>query len=247
LIDSGVRRDHPALRSTAIETFGCDGRSIPALHGTAVASLLVGQDGQFRGAAPGASLFAADAWCGDDAPGGRIEDIARSLAWLASHDVSVINLSLVGPPNVVLETLVKRVQARGIVLVAAAGNDGPNAPPLYPAAYAGVVAVTAVDARHKVLLEAARGKHIRFAAPGADLVAAALTPDYLPVRGTSFAAPLVAGLIATQMTTVADGTAALVTLSQQARDLGRKGRDDVYGEGVLGEQFARPLAAAAVK
>ncbi len=172
LVDSGLEREHPALAAVAIERFGCNGRAVPAVHGTAVASLLVGFSPDFHGAAPGAHLFAADAWCGDAGPGGRVEDVVRSLGWLVGERVGVINLSIVGPPNVVLEAVVRRVLVEGILVVAAAGNDGPNAPPLYPAAYDGVIAVTGVDAQRRVLLEAARGKHVRFAAPGADVLAA---------------------------------------------------------------------------
>ena len=242
LIDGGLRLDHPALRAAHIETYGCGGRVVPSAHGTAVASLIVGNAPELAGAAPGAHLFAADVWCGEEVPGGRVEDIVRSLGWLLERHVALVNLSLVGPPNVVLEAIVKRVQSRGVLLVAAAGNDGPSAPPLYPAAYAGVIAVTGVDARRKVLLEAARGKHIRFAAPGADLRAAALQPDYAMVRGTSFAAPLVTGLLACLLATgkAAGPDAAVAALAREARDLGRKGRDDSFGEGVVGEDLVAP-------
>lgn len=235
-VDGGIRRDHPALVSLSIESHGCDGRLIPTAHGTAVASLLAGQSPNFSGAAPGASLYAADVYCGDDAPGGRVDEIARALAWLAVQNVTVMNLSFVGPPNLVLEAVIKRVLARSIVVVAAAGNDGPNAKPLYPAAYAGVIAVTAVDARHKALLEAARGPYIAFAAPGADMVAAGIDPEYQPVRGSSFAAPLVAGLIAARIAAAGSGAsnaAILDSLALEAEDLGRKGRDNVYGRGLV--------------
>ena len=57
----------------------------------------------------------------------------------------------------------------GFVIVAAVGNDGPAAPPLYPASYARVVGVTAVDAHRRVLIEAARGPQVMFASPGADM------------------------------------------------------------------------------
>jgi subtilisin family serine protease len=105
-------------------------------------------------------------------------------------------MSVVGPDNAVLAAVVRKVIAQSIVIVAAAGNDGPNAGPLYPAAYPGVVAVTAVDAHEKVLMEASGGDYVRFAAPGADMLAASLGGKYGSVRGTSYASPLVAGLIA---------------------------------------------------
>ncbi|MBK6454031.1 MAG: hypothetical protein IPF84_16605 [Proteobacteria bacterium] len=70
------------------------------------------------------------------------------------QSVPVINVSLVGPPNVLLQRAIQMALARGHLIVAAVGNDGPSAPPLYPAAYPGVVAVTAVDRADKVLIEA---------------------------------------------------------------------------------------------
>lgn len=250
LVDSGIRRDHPALATLSIVTSGCDGKSFPSAHGTAVASLLAGQAPDFAGAAPGAAVLAADVYCGDTAPGGRVGEIARALAWLTAQNVSVMNLSIVGPPNVVLEGVIKRVLARSIVVVAAAGNDGPNAKPLYPAAYAGVIAVTAVDARHKALLECARGPYIAFAAPGADMVAAGVDPDYQRVRGSSFAAPLVAGLIASRLASAgAAATAASIVdaLALEAQDLGKKGRDPVYGRGLLADALRVPPETRGIK
>src|SRR6185295_5315428 len=151
---------------------------------------------EFNGAAPGAEVFAVDVYCGATLPGGRVRDIVAALAELTADNVRVINMSIVGPDNSVLAAVVRKVIAQSIVIVAASGNDGPNAGPLYPAAYPGVVAVTAVDAHQKVLLEASGGEHVRFAAPGADMLAATLGGQYAAVRGTSFASPLVAGLIA---------------------------------------------------
>src|SRR5207248_11432234 len=104
----------------------------------------------------------------------------------------VINISLVGPPNAVLAAAVKAAIGRGLLLVAPVGNDGPAAPPLYPAAYPGVVAVTGVDGRRRVLPEAGRAGHVDFAAPG-EVSAAAPGGGYANARGTSFAAPIVAG------------------------------------------------------
>src|SRR3546814_15328799 len=94
----------------------------------------------------------------------RISDGSSDVC--SSDLVPVINVSLVGPPNLLVRTAVTAVQRRGLIVVAAVGNDGPAAAPLYPAAYPGVVAVTGVDSNNRVLSEAGRGPHVDFAAPG---------------------------------------------------------------------------------
>jgi subtilisin family serine protease len=152
------------------------------------------------------------------------------------ENVPVINVSLVGPSNALLQRVVELASARGHLIVAAVGNDGPSAPPLYPAAYPGVVAVTAVDRTDKVLIEAGRGQFIAFAAPGADIEAASLPSGYSPVRGTSFAAPIVASRLALRLERPDRAAAerAVSELATTAVDLGRPGRDSVYGNGCVG-------------
>lgn len=195
MVDGGVA-SHPALGGAAIEQRGFAPKGAQASgHGTAVASLLVGNDGRFTGAARGASLLVADVY-GGDAAAGSADTIARALGWLAERGVRVINISLVGPPNRLLERAVAALRARGVIIVAAVGNDGPAAPPQFPASYPGVIAVTGVDARDKALGEAGKAAHLDFAAPGADMAAALPGKGYAIVRGTSFAAPLVAARLA---------------------------------------------------
>jgi subtilisin family serine protease len=209
---------------------------VPSAHGTAVASLLAGSSGSFHGAAPGAELFAVDVYCGRPA-GGAVDSVAAAFGWMARYRVAVINVSLVGPRNALLERVVASLVSRGHLIVAAVGNDGPAAPPLYPAAYDGVVAVTAVDSRHRVLLEACRGKHLDLAALGADTSAAAAgQPDgFTVVRGTSFASPIVAGLLARELREpdVAQRNRVVSELLATAEDLGPRGRDDIYGAGLV--------------
>jgi subtilisin family serine protease len=108
----------------------------------------------------------------------------------------VINISLVGPSNLLLARAIEQVRGRGIQVVAAVGNDGPAAPPQYPASYPGVVAVTGVDSNGRALIEAGKATHLDFAAPGADMAAALPGQGYAKVRGTSFAAPLAAARLA---------------------------------------------------
>ncbi|MDD5335979.1 MAG: S8 family serine peptidase [Rhodoferax sp.] len=236
LIDSGLDRQHAALRDADLRTWGCNDVAAPSPHGTAVASLLVGRDVKFAGVAAGSVLYAADIYCGQPA-GGAAENIASALAWLAREQVAVVNISLVGPANRLLERAVQAMNRKGHLLVAAVGNDGPAAPPLYPAAYPGVVGVTAVTSARRVLPEAAQGPQVMFAAPGADLAVAQAGGGYSWARGTSFAAPIVAGLLAERLRAPdqAGAAAALAHLADSAIDLGAPGRDPVYGFGLVGE------------
>ena len=242
LIDGGVDLRHPALRTASIHTSGCNSAQVPSVHGTAVASLLVGHARGFGGAAQAATLYAADVYCNSPA-GGTASLIVEALAWMAREQVPVINVSLVGPANRTLEGALRTLLARGHVVVAAVGNDGPASPPLYPAAYPDVVGVTAVDVRKNVLPEAVRGPQVAFSAPGAEMaVAANGESGYSRARGTSFAAPLVAGLLAVAYDAeggiqpdaarrVIDG------LVREAVDLGAPGRDPVYGHGLVAERL----------
>jgi hypothetical protein len=194
MIDGGVA-SHPSFARAAVEQKGFAGDPHPTGHGTAVASLLVGQEGAFRGAATGARLYVADVYGGNRAAGSA-SAIVKALGWLAGKKPDVINISLVGPQNKVLERAIQIVRSRGIQIVAAVGNDGPAAPPQYPASYPGVVAITAVDSRGRALPEAGKANHLDFAAPGADMAAALPGQGYATVRGTSFAAPLAAARLA---------------------------------------------------
>lgn len=204
LIDGGV-----ASNSVAAQRAFSSAAPVASSHGAAVAALLTH-------AAPGARIYVADIY-GNAPTGGSSAALSRALTWLASENVPVINVSLVGPRNRIVERVVARVIQRGIVVVAAVGNDGPAARPLYPSAYDGVVGVTGVDARGRVLAEAVRGPQVDFAALG-------IHADPR-VRGTSFAAPIVAALIA---------QSSLQRVRSSAQDIGVRGRDDVFGEGLVG-------------
>ena len=234
LIDGGIDTGQSVFRQQVIHQQGCGGAPVPSAHGTAVASLMIGRDGRFAGADPGAVLYAADVYCGKPT-GGAVDAIATAFAWLAQHGVPVINVSLVGPPNALMQQVVDRVLARGALIVAAVGNDGPAAPPLYPAAYPGVIGVTAVDEHRRVLFEAERGPQVMFAAPGADIEAASIPSGLSAVRGTSFAAPLVAGLLARRLRRPDPkaARAALEDLMHRAIHLGTAGRNTVYGFGLV--------------
>ncbi len=212
LIDSGVGD----VRVAEAQAFVSD-TPVTGAHGSAVARLI-------SSAAPGARIYAADIYGG--APtGGASSALARALSWLARENIAVINVSLVGPRNRVVEAVVARMVARGFIVVAAVGNDGPAAAPLFPASYDGVVGVTGVDARDRVLIEAGRGAQVDFAALGV----------HGRIRGTSYAAPIVAARLALRMSAPSAPAAhsAITVLRGEARDLGASGRDDVYGYGLI--------------
>jgi subtilisin family serine protease len=239
LIDAGVDIAHPVFHDAVIHPWGCADRILPSAHGTAVASLLIGQGTDFHGVLARAELYAANVYC--DAPtGGAVDALAAAFSWLAQQRVAVINVSLVGPDNAALAQIVRALTARGYLLVAAVGNDGPAAPPLYPASYPRVIGVTGVDKHRRVLIEAARGNQVMFAAPGADMLAADIGGKYSAVRGTSFAAPIVAALLAQTVSApdVEARDAAIEALARQAIDLGPPGRDLTYGFGLVGAEYA---------
>ncbi|HEY8587526.1 MAG TPA: S8 family serine peptidase [Rhodanobacter sp.] len=219
LIDGGVDAENPALARARIERHGC-GKPIASRHGTAVAARLIdgGSD----------TLYAADLWCGDKV-GGATSSLVEALAWMARERVAVINISLVGPDNPVLARAIQVMIARGHVLVSAVGNDGPAAPPLFPAAYPGVIGVSAVDAHDRVLPESGSGQQVAFCASGV------VGRGRSALRGTSFAAPIVARKAAQLLDAPRPGAAAYIEqhLASEARDLGQPGRDPRYGYGLL--------------
>ena len=225
LVDGGVDAAHPALAGVRVHRHGCpstaQANAATNTHGTGVAVRLAGHA---RG-----DLYAADLWCGDTV-GRATLGLVEALAWLARERVPVVNISLVGPDNPVLARAVAALVARGHVLVAAVGNDGPAAPPLFPAAYPGVIGVSGVDAKLRVLPESGSGAQVDFSAVGV------VGTGRAAARGTSFAAPVVARAVAMQLAAVAPGAAERMqaALAARARDLGVPGRDPRYGVGLVG-------------
>ena len=222
IIDGGVGA-HPSLGGGVEQKGFAAGAPAASAHGTAVASLAVGT-GPIKGAAPAADLLVADVY-GRDPKGGNALALSRALAFMAARDVPVVGVSLVGPPNPLVAKVVEKVLARGTRIVAAVGNDGPAAPPAFPASYKGVVAVTGVDGRNRALIEAGRALHLDYAAPGADMAAAEVSGGVGEVRGTSYAVPLVAGRLSE--------AGSLAALDATAKDLGPKGPDERFGRGLV--------------
>lgn len=238
LVDSAIATKHEALRRATIEErdFVTYDRPRPTAHGTAIASILVGDRARVRGVIRGARLRVASVFFQDDAGGSTATtaSLVRALDWLAGTGVRVINMSLAGPPNRVLEAAVDAVAREGIVVTAAVGNDGPTVAPRYPAAYASVVGITAVGAENRIYMHANRGRGVMFAAPGVAIDVARADGGYGNESGTSLAAAHAAGIFARAMAAPgATRERVLADLSAAAVDLGEFGFDETFGRGLI--------------
>lgn len=231
VIDTAIDTTSPALAGVNItsRTF-FDGPSAVATHGTDVAAVMADPD-RLRGVRIyGANVFGqsdpADPVAGADA-------LLRALDWLAEEDVRLVNLALAGPYNRLLNLAVERATQNGLILIAAVGNDGPNAEPLYPAGFENVIAVTAVDADGRIYRSAVRGPHVDVAAPGVDVqVASAGRPRF--VTGTSIATPFITARLAADpyFATSRSVSETRNRLASTTAELGTPGRDSVFGFGL---------------
>ncbi|ASK87933.1 S8 family serine peptidase [Sphingorhabdus sp. SMR4y] len=233
LIDGGVAR-HDLIKIPVEQRGFAKGGPVSSAHGTAIASLISMSREHRR-----TGLLAADIY-GSDPAGGNATAIARALGWMATRKIPVVTISLVGPDNGLLRRAIRSAQGKGMLIVAAVGNDGPAAPPRFPASYKGVLGVTGVDRRHRALPEAGIATPVDFAAPGADIKGASPGGKTVPLRGTSFAAPLVAARLAAHYPSpdIAAIEKAVTGLIHEARDLGKKGTDKVFGHGLVCESCA---------
>ncbi len=242
IVDTALDQNHPALRGVAIEAFDAlKGTPVKQVrHGTAIAGLIGGRK-NVRGLAPSAKILSTRAFDGQtpEAVTSDARTLLEALDWLAKKDAQLINLSFAGSPNVLLRRALAAARQRGILLVAAAGNGGPKARALYPGAYPTTIAVTATDQKSKIYDRANRGDYVFLAAPGVDLLVPTGNNGYDVMSGTSFAAAIVTGLAALRVRRVAKASAKKIAadlekvLQLSTSDLGPKGRDRIFGHGLI--------------
>lgn len=235
VIDSGIDTEHDELKGSVTDYYNALSTPMAAhSHGTAIAALIAGH-GKLLGAAPKAKILAIRAF---DPKGGSAEGttfgILKGIEWAAAKNARVINMSFVGPNDPAIRRNLDAAYKKGIVLVAAAGNEGPTSAPLYPAAYPNVIAVTATDAEDKLFAQSSRGRHIAVAAPG-DQLLVAIPDGYEVSSGTSYSAAGISGVVALMLERDGRLTPARVSaiLQSTARDLGPKGRDPDFGAGLV--------------
>jgi hypothetical protein len=239
VIDTEIDLDHLAFKGRRIhrERFAPDGRTLaPDWHGTGVLSILAGSPASGTpGLVPDAEFFTAAVFYIDEGGAMATDTVSllRALSWMEAQGVKLINMSFAGPQDELVQDQIAELSAKGVVLVAAAGNGGPSAAPAYPAAYPQVIAVTAVTKDQHNYRYANRGEHIDVAAPGAGIWAAVPGGREGSHSGTSFAAPHVTGIIAVMPRDSLTGKKNDLLDGMPVIDLGAPGRDPVYGRGLL--------------
>ena len=252
IIDSAVDARHPAIAAAIVDRFDAlpDWPVRERSHGTAIAGLIAGRDPS-PGVAPAAELLSARAF--DIPPGQRDNPKAKAgshtaallaaLDWAVDKGAQVVNMSFAGPRNPLFARALGAASARGVVLVAAAGNEGPRAPYAYPGAEPMVLAITATDHRNRIYRNANRGPYIFAAAPGVDVLAPAPGGGSGLVTGTSFAAAVLSGVAALLIERYRDlpPERLAAAIAKSARDLGPPGRDPVFGAGLANAAAAAGL------
>ena len=223
----------------------------PNGHGTHVAGIIAARlnGAGVAGAAPKVRLYAVRVLSSSGS--GYISDIARGIIESTkgpdgvagtADDADIISMSLGGPHSDTLYNAVKYAYSYGVVLVAAAGNDGASSPS-YPAAYPEVIAVGAVDINYNVPSWSNRNPDV--VAPGVDILSTYKNNLYAYMSGTSMACPHVSGVVALmQAIRQAFGLRKLTPdevkyiIINTAIDLGSSGYDSLYGYGLVDAEYA---------
>src|SRR6202165_2011309 len=246
VIDSGIDVKHPELANAIADNFDALGsKEGPHVHGTGIAGAIVSH-ARLMGSAPEARILAIRAF--GAAPNGAESTsyvILKGLDYAAAHGAQIVNMSFAGLKDALIERGIAATAAKGILMVAAAGNAGPKSPPLYPAANTNVMAVTATDAQDRLFAASNCGSHIAISAPGVDIFLPAPDDKYQMTSGTSFSAAYVSGLAALMLERnprLKPGEVREILL-KTARDLGAPGRDDLFGAGEA-DAFAAVSAVA---
>ncbi len=231
MIDTPVATTHEALRGAEIRQYIYGESATTGIHGTAIASLIVGT-GEVPGAARGATLLSLAAFTSDSRSQTRF--IAKAIDAAVRLRPDVLNLSFAGNDDRLLATLLDAVKAKGICVAAAAGNGGPKAAVPFPASHRASLVVTAVDERMRPYAYATHGAQVDVAGVGVDMLAA-VPNGYRKVSGTSFATAVVSGGLLHMAACSRDHDPVTMHYgaTAMALDMGASGPDPVFGAGLF--------------
>ena len=247
MVDTPVDLSHSSLRGSNIEQHTIVDPKTPEskFHGTSIAGVLVSKHPQI-GVAPDAKLLSVSAF--SSRPGhpnslrGKSTDIVKAIAYCIERKVDILNLSFTGGRDSFVETIVREAVRRGITVVAAGGNRGRTNSSVYPALISGVVGVTAVDRLQHLYPKADKGRFIDIAAPGVDILTLAPQGKYQRSTGTSMAAAHLSGIMALLKEYRRNYEPS--QLNKTAIDLGPRGKDIEFGNGLVNASAALRLLGA---
>jgi subtilase family protein len=238
VIDTAIDGAHPELAGAIAGMFDAvgEGPPSPEQHGTEIAGILVAHS-TLKGVAPAAKLLSVRAFRGGGSEPALSTSfqLLKGINWAFSSGAKIMNMSFAGPMDPLLERIIKNATAKGAIVIAAAGNNGPKGAPVYPAAYPEVIAVTATDEKDRLYGKANRGNYVFIAAPGVDIVAPALKGGYDLSSGTSMAAAHVSGVVALllERDPKLDGSGARAILSKSARKPEPAAASEAFGAGIV--------------
>jgi serine protease len=241
VLDTGVDATQPDLAGQVLPGFdaiagGGSADSDPNGHGTHVAGVIAADTGNNIGIsaiAPNSKILPVRV-LGPNGEG-YMSAAASGIVYAADNGAQVINMSFDSPAQVdAVSTAIAYARSKGVVVVAAAGNDRKAGSPVsYPAATDGVIAVAATDQAEHVATFSTAGSYVDLAAPGTDILSTWPGGKFVTMSGTSMAAPHVAAIAALLLAKDPTLTPDLVerVMEQSALDRGPTGRDDDYGYG----------------
>ncbi len=245
LLDTGIYAAHAVfegVKITQIDVAGGASDTAESLaHGTAVASLIVGNgSGEVSGLASSAELLAVRVFDGEG--NATAFSLAQGIVAAVDAGANLINLSAgITADSAVLRAAVEYAREAGVTLIASAGNEGVRALS-FPAAYEGVIAVGAVDGAGTSAPFSNVGENLSVVAPGVAVYAAGSNSadSVVDFSGTSASAPLVTGALAAALSN-AEGNFDVQKITETADDFGLPGHDEEYGAGIVNyERLTRP-------
>lgn len=236
LIDSRVDTKQPDLAGSIVDSYdaGCGADAPPDAHGTGMAGAIASHAG-LLGVAPNARIIAICAFGSTATPEATSAKIIRGLDYAIEHGAKIVNMSFTGPQDPALAQELQIAREKGILVVAAAGNAGPQSPPLYPGADPNVIAVTATDEHDSLFSGANQGAYVALAAPGVSVLVPAPNGGVQLTTGTSVATASVSGVAALLMAEKPTSTPEDIRsiLVSTARHLGPEGTNPQFGAGLV--------------
>jgi hypothetical protein len=238
LVDSAIDTNHDAFKQASItaKSFLPAELAASVQHGTVIASLFVGKAEQLVPLLPQGQIYSAEVFYqqSDYVQGATLSAMIAGINWLIEQDVKVINMSLAGPDNKILQAVLTSAMAKGALIIAAAGNEGPAAPPMFPAAYKDVIAVSAIDQFQQPYRWSNRGDYVDYSALGVNVLTAQSGQRVGRESGTSIAAPYVTAALACLIAKIGvNRNQLLEKLNESTIDLGPRGKDPIYGVGAI--------------